>query len=84
MAQLKPQTAEQRRTATLFAVLIAADFLIVMALCWWGISLYSRDGFGPFLAVMIPTSIFALLTAVPLGVRWRRLAADIRVTQTNG
>ena len=83
MLNPRPQTPEQRREYVILSALIIADFLIVMGLCWWGKSLYKKDELGPFLAVMLPTCVFALATALPLTLRWRRLVAEMRESQSS-
>lgn len=84
MAQLTPHTPEQRKAATLLALVTCGLVLGVLALCWWGLTRYSAEGYASFMTVMLPTSLIALATGIPLVIRWKRLAGDIRVARRNG
>jgi hypothetical protein len=59
------------KEAVVVGALILGNAVLVGALSWWGWSLHEDN--GSFLLVMAPTSIYALLTGVPLLRRWHRI-----------
>ena len=75
MASMHSTPAEEQ-AARAVAPLVIANAIVVLALCWWGWSL--RDPAQPreiagFLAVLLPTSVYALVTTLVLNRRYRRL-----------